>query len=123
MEKRERRRNRLPEGWLQEFIQAYDIQSTDDLKRALADLVGDTVETMMQVELDVDLGYSKNDSKNKATDNSRNGSSAKTLQSEYGAIEIDVPRDRKGEFEPKIVPKYKRDIQGLDSQIISISTT
>jgi transposase-like protein len=101
-EKRERRRNRLPEGWLQEFIQAYDIKSTDDLKGALADLVGDTVETMMQAELEADLGYAKNDSKNKETNNSRNGNSTKTLQSEYGAINIDVPRDRKGEFEPKI---------------------
>lgn len=118
--KRERRRNRLPEGWLQEFIKAYDIKSTDDLKVALADLVGDTVETMMQAELEADLGYAKNDSENKATDNSRNGSSPKTLRSEYGPIDIDVPRDRKSEFEPKIVPKYKRDIQGLDSQIISM---
>ncbi|MGI6452214.1 MAG: IS256 family transposase [Syntrophomonadaceae bacterium] len=118
--KRERRRKRLPEGWLQEFIQAYDIKSTDDLKGALADLVGDTVETMLQAELEADLGYAKNDSENKATDNSRNGSSPKTLRSEYGPIDIDVPRDRKGEFEPKIVPKYKRDIQGLDNQIISM---
>jgi putative transposase len=118
--KRERRRNRLPEGWLQEFIRAYDIKSTDDLKGALADLVGDTVETMLQAELEAELGYAKNDTENKATDNSRNGSSPKTLRSEYGPIDIDVPRDRKGEFEPKIVPKYKRDIQGLDSQIISM---
>jgi len=120
MAKRERRRNRLPEGWLQEFIKAYDIKSTDDLKGALADLVGDTVESMMQAELEADLGYAKNDTENKATDNSRNGSSPKTLRSEYGAIDIEVPRDRKSEFEPKIVPKYKRDIQGLDSQIISM---
>lgn len=118
--KRERRRNRLPEGWLQEFIKAYDIKSTDDLKGALADLVGDTVETMMQAELEADLGYAKNDTQNKETDNSRNGSSPKTLRSEYGLIDIDVPRDRKSEYEPKIVPKYKRDIQGLDSQIISM---
>lgn len=105
---------------MQEFIKVYDIKSTDDLKGALADLVGDTVETMMQAELEADLGYAKNDSENKTTDNSRNSSSPKTLRSEYGPIDIDVPRDRKSEFEPKIVPKYKRDIQGLDSQIISM---
>lgn len=92
-EKRERRRNRLPEGWLQEFIQAYDIKNTD-LKGALADLVGDTVESMMQAELESDLGYAKHDSENKDTDNSRNGSSPKTLRSEYGSIDIDVPHDR-----------------------------
>ncbi len=74
----------------------------------------------MQAELEADLGYAKNDSKNKTTENSRNGTSAKTLRSDPGEIEIDVPRDRVGEFEPKIVPKYQRDMKGLDSQIISM---
>jgi transposase-like protein len=108
------------EGWLEEFIKAYDIKDTKDLKGALADLVGDTVESMMQAELEANLGYSKYNTEDKDTDNSRNGSSSKTLRSEYGEIDIDVPRDRKGEFELKIIPKYKRDIKGLDSQIISM---
>lgn len=86
----------------------------------MADLVGGTVEKMMQAELEADLGYAKNDNGNKSTDNSRNGCSGKTLRSEYGEIDIDVPRDRKGEYEPKIVPKYQREIKGLDSQIISV---
>ena len=120
MTKRERKSDRLPEGWLEGFIQAYDIKSTEDIKGALADLVGGTVEKMMQAELEEDLGYAKNDNGNKSTDNSRNGSSSKTLRSEYGEIDIDVPRDRKGEYEPKIVPKYQREIKGLDSQIISM---
>ena len=120
MAKRERRADRLPEGWFKTFIEAYDIKTTDDIKNALADLVGGTVETMLQAELESDLGYAKNDSKNKATDNSRNGTSSKTLRSDLGEIEIDVPRDRDGEFEPKIVPKHQRDIKGLDSQIISM---
>ena len=120
MTKRERKSDRLPEGWLEGFIKAYDIKSTEDIKGALADLVGGTVEKMMQAELEEDLGYAKNDSENKSTDNSRNGSSSKTLRSEYGEIDIDVPRDRKGEYEPKIVPKYQREIKGLDNQIISM---
>ena len=120
MAKRERRADRLPEGWFKTFIEAYDIKTTDDIRSALADLVGGTVESMMQAELEADLGYAKNDSKNKTTDNSRNGTSSKTLRSDLGEIEIDVPRDRDGEFEPKIVPKYQRDMKGLDSQIISM---
>jgi len=68
MAKRERRTDRLPEGWFKSFIDAYDIKTTDDIKSALADLVGGTVETMLQAELEADLGYAKNDSKNKVTD-------------------------------------------------------
>lgn len=102
MTRRERRSNKLPEGWLKGFIEAYDIQSTDDIKDALKDLIGGTVETMMQAELEVDLGYAKHDSERKKTDNSRNGTSPKTLRTEYGAVDIAVPRDRNSEFEPKM---------------------
>src|SRR6056297_676885 len=108
MARRERKSDKLPEGWLKGFIEAYDIQSTDDIKEALKDLVGGTVETMMEAELEADLGYAKHDSENKKTSNSRNGSSSKTLRTEYGEVEIDVPRDRDSAFEPKIVPKHQR---------------
>ncbi len=120
MARRERKSDKLPDGWLKGFIEAYDIQSTNDIKEALKDLVGGTVETMMEAELEADLGYAKHDSENKKTSNSRNGSSPKTLRTEYGEVEIDVPRDRDSEFEPKIVPKHQREIKGLDNQIISM---
>lgn len=120
MARRERKSDKLPDGWLKGFIEAYDIQSTDDIKEALKDLVGGTVETMMEAELEADLGYAKHDSENKKTSNSRNGSSPKTLRTEYGEVKIDVPRDRDSEFEPKIVPKHQREIKGLDNQIISM---
>ncbi|MGI6545135.1 MAG: IS256 family transposase [Fastidiosipilaceae bacterium] len=120
MARRERKSDRLPEGWLQGFIEAYDIQTTDDIKEALKDLVGGTIETMMEAELETDLGYAKHDKENKKTNNSRNGSSSKTLRTEYGDVTIAVPRDRESEFEPKIVPKHQREIKGLDKQIISM---
>ena len=120
MVRRERKSDRLPEGWLQGFIEAYDIQTTDDIKEALKDLVGGTIETMMEAELETDLGYAKHDKENKKTNNSRNGSSSKTLRTEYGDVTIAVPRDRESEFEPKIVPKHQREIKGLDKQIISM---
>ena len=71
MARRERKSDRLPEGWLKGFIEAYDIKSADDIKNALADLVGGTVETMMQAELEDELGYAKHDVDNKNTENSR----------------------------------------------------
>ena len=120
MARRERKSDRLPEGWLQGFIEAYDIHTTDDIKEALKDLVGGTIETMMEAELETDLGYAKHDKENKKTSNSRNGNSSKTLRTEYGDVTIAVPRDRESEFEPKIVPKHQREIKGLDKQIISM---
>ena len=70
--------------------------------------------------MDVNLGYSREDASNKMTDNSRNGYSKKKVKSEFGMLEIDVPRDRKGTFEPKIVPKYKRDVSGIEEKVVSL---
>ena len=50
----------------------------------------------------------------------RNGHSPKTLKSQYGEFQIDVPRDREGEFEPKLIPKYQRDISGIEEKVISL---
>ena len=54
------------------------------------------------------------------TSNKRNGHSPKTLKSQYGEFRIDVPRDREGEFEPKLIPKYQRDISGIEEKVISL---
>ena len=54
------------------------------------------------------------------SDNKRNGHSSKTLKSQYGEFQIDVPRDRNGEFEPKLIPKYQRDISGIEEKVISL---
>ncbi len=62
----------------------------------------------------------KNQKRDLATDNKRNGHSPKTLKSQYGEFQIEVPRDRNGEFEPKLIPKYQRDISGIEEKIISL---
>jgi transposase-like protein len=61
----------------------------------------------MRAELTEQLGYEKNGTGGKPTENRRNGKSGKTLRTDQGAMEIEVPRDREGEFEPKIVPKHQ----------------
>ncbi len=68
----------------------------------------------MEAELDASLGYEKNHKNNVRTSNKRNGHSPKTLKSQYGEFQIDVPRDREGEFELKLIPKYKKDISGIE---------
>lgn len=60
--------------------------------------------------MDEALGYRKYDGMEKTSDNNRNGYSKKTVKTELGPVHVNIPRDRNGEFEPKIVPKYQRSI-------------
>ena len=74
----------------------------------------------MEAELDASLGYEKNQKGDLLTDNKRNGHSQKTLKSQYGEFQVEVPRDRNGEFESKLIPKYQRDISGIEEKVISL---
>ncbi|ALX09683.1 transposase-like protein [Acetivibrio thermocellus AD2] len=86
----------------------------------MKDLLGDTIQNMLEAELDEHLGYEKYESTEEAKSNYRNGYTSKTLKSSVGQVEIDIPRDRNAEFEPKIVPKYKRDISEIENKIIAM---
>jgi len=90
------------------------------LQEALKDLLGDTIQNMLEAELDEHLGYEKYESTEEAKSNYRNGYTSKTLKSSVGQVEIDIPRDRNAEFEPKIVPRYKRDISEIENKIIAM---
>ena len=74
----------------------------------------------MEAELDASLGYEKNQKGDLETSNKRNGHSTKKLKSQFGEFQIDVPRDRNGEFEPMIIPKYQRDVSGIEEKVISL---
>ena len=74
----------------------------------------------MQAELTGQIGYEKSESGEKQTDNRRNGKSSKTLRTDQGPMEIEVPRDRDGEYEPQIIPKYQREWRGFDDKILSM---
>jgi len=78
------------------------------------------IERMMQAELTEQLGYEKSDSGEKQTENRRNGKTTKTLRTDQGPMEIEVPRDRDGEFEPKVIPKHQREWRGFDEKILSM---
>ena len=91
------------------------------VQEMLKDLLGDTLQGMLEAEMDEKLGYSKYDYKNKDTDNSRNGHSHKNLRTSFGDVEISVPRDRKGEFEPQLVKKNQTSIsQDIEDKIVSM---
>ena len=78
------------------------------------------IERMMQAELTEQLGYKKSESGEKRTENRRNGKTSKTLRTDQGPMEIEVPRDRNSEFEPKVVPKHQREWRGFDEKILSM---
>ena len=117
-----RRRERMSEGKkniIAGLIQEYDIKTAEDIQEALKDLLGGTIQEMMEAELDEHLGYDEYE----RSDNPdyRNGVKHKKLRSSYGEIPIDVPQDRDGDFEPQIVPKRKKDISEIEQKIIAMS--
>lgn len=107
-------------NFIKQLIKENDIKSAKDIQEALKDLFAETIQEMLEAELDNELGYSKYDYKNKNTTNSRNGHSKKTVLSDLGEIELSVPRDREGDFEPEIVKKNQRDISGIEDQVLGM---
>ena len=106
---------------ISELLSAANVQSMDDIQELFKETIAEFVEVSLESELDNELGYEPYDVKNKATDNSRNGHSKKTLRTSMGKVDIDVPRDRNGVFEPKILPKNQTSIsQDMESKIISM---
>lgn len=97
----------------------YELNTAQDLSSALKNMFKDALQEMMNAEFDSSMGYSKYDKTSEKT-NYRNGSTKKNLKSEFGEFEFETPRDRNGEFEPKIVPKNVRDVSGIEDKIISL---
>lgn len=105
---------------LRAFIKENNLVTAKDAQDALKDLFAETIQEMLEAEMDTHLGYAKHDVKTKTTSNSRNGKSKKTVVSEYGEQEISVPRDRLGEFEPLVVKKHQSNVTGIEDQIIAL---
>ncbi|QOR34247.1 IS256 family transposase [Clostridium sp. 'deep sea'] len=105
---------------LREIISEGKLQTSEDVHNYLRDLFKDTLQEMLEVELETSLGYEKRERKDKQTKNKRNGYTSKKVKTKYGELAIEVPRDRDGEFEPKVVPKHKRDISGIEENVISL---
>lgn len=117
-----RQRKLSPErkAFIDSLLEHYQPQDAQDVQNMLKDLLGDTLQGMLEAEMDQKLGYSKYDYQNKDTDDSRNGYSKKTVVSSMGEIDLDIPRDRKGEFEPQIVKKNQTDISNIEDQVLSM---
>lgn len=100
------------------LIDEYDISTADDIQNALKDLLGGTIKSMMEAEMDEHLGYKTYERSDSS--NSRNGSKPKMIRSKYGEFPLDVPQDRESTFEPAVVKKRQKDISGIDDKIIAM---
>ena len=103
-----------------ELIEMYEIKTMSDIQDALKDLLGGTIQGMLEAELDEELGYERYEKTEVPKGNYRNGHKPKTLKSTMGEVEIDVPQDRNAEFEPKVVPKHKTNISQIEQKIINM---
>lgn len=117
-----RQRKLTPErrAFVNSLIEHYRPKDAQDVQEMLKDLLGDTLQGMLEAEMDESLGYSRYDYKNKETDNSRNGYSKKTVVSSMGEIDLDIPRDRRSEFEPQVVKKNQTDVSNIEDQVLSM---
>ena len=106
---------------ISELLSVANVQNMDDIRELFKETIAEFMQGSLEVELDEELGYEPYDVKNKNTENSRNGHSKKMLRTSMGKVEIDVPRDRKGDFEPKILPKNQTSIsQDMEEKIFSM---
>src|SRR5215471_17865766 len=111
----------LNDDLLDKLIEGY--QKPEDLigeNGLLKQLTKKLIERAMNAELTHQLGYEKHDPQGRGSGNSRNGKSRKNLKGDFGEIEIEVPRDREAQFEPKIVRKQQRRFDGFDDKILSM---
>ena len=120
------KRKRSPEelerrAKIRELLQISNISSMHDIQDLFKETIAEFMENGLDAELEEELGYSKYDYKNKETNNSRNGHSGKTLRTSFGNIDVDIPRDRAGQFEPQLLKKNQTSIsQDIEEKILSM---
>ena len=100
-----------------------DYKSPEDLlgeNGLLREMTRAVVERALHAELTHHLGCGKHDPAGRGSGNSRNGTTKKTIQGDFGEAEIAVPRDRNGTFEPQLIPKHQTRFSGFDTKILSM---
>ncbi|WP_446810954.1 IS256 family transposase [Methylomonas sp. 2BW1-5-20] len=111
----------IPTDLIDTLLSGY--QKPEDLlgeNGLLKQLTKALVERALEAEMTEHLGHGKHESVSNATGNTRNGKSRKTLKGDFGALPIEIPRDRHGQFEPQIIGKHQSRWTGFDDKIISL---
>lgn len=106
---------------MSELMKGLEIRDMADINSLFKEMIGSVLENGLEGELDEELGYSKYDYKNRETENYRNGHRRKSLKTSFGDMQLAIPRDREGEFEPQIIKKQQTTISGdIEEKIISM---
>ena len=116
---------RTPSEMMREYVNSQQFESTADIMAAMKEMFADVIQQVMECELDGVLGYEKGqwtaeDGESDTSKNYRNGHSKKRVKTQLGEVEIHVPRDRKGEYEPQIIGRYARNAEGMEEKIIGL---
>lgn len=115
--------NTAPAELLKEYVQSQHFTSTADIMAAMKEMFRDVIQTVMEVEMDEELGRQRCQRLEAAEGeprNYRNGYSKKTVKTQLGEVDIKVPRDRNGSYEPKIISKYDRNAEGMEEKILAL---
>ena len=110
---------------LRAFVNSQDFTSTTEIMNSMKELFSDVLQQVMEAELEEKLGYEKSERivenvESGHVKNYRNGYSKKTVKTQLGEVDIKVPRDRNGEYEPQIIGKYSRNVDGMEEKILAL---
>ena len=110
---------------MKEFVNSQNFSTTTEVMEAMKEMFRDVLQQVMESELDETLGYEKsnrmsNNEEIAVSKNYRNGFSKKTVKTQLGEVEVKVPRDRNGEYEPQIIGKYNRNADGMEEKILAL---
>ena len=111
----------LTKEQIQQFLRENNLKDGKSIEEAFTLQIKDVLQAALEEELTHELGYSRYDWKNKETDNCRNGHTPKRVKSSYGDLDLKIPRDSRGDFEPVIVKKHERSLPfSLEDKIMGL---
>ena len=113
---------KIPKELIKEYVKSENFTNTTDIMESIKSMFADVLNEVLQCEMDEQLGYDKHARTESGEEkkNYRNGSTKRKMKTQLGEVEISVPRDRNGEYEPKIIDKYQRNADGLEDKILSL---
>ena len=104
----------------EEIVKQYQPKNAEEMQEAIKEIFGPMFESMLKGEMEHHLGYESNDKGPKSTENRRNGYGEKSTHTTYGDIDIKVPRDRDGSFEPVSIPKRSKDVSAIENKVLAM---
>ncbi|WP_462412319.1 IS256 family transposase [Neobacillus sp. Marseille-QA0830] len=111
---------KIPKELIKEIIKEQKFTSTNQIMDTIKEMFAVILEEVLQCEIEEQLGYEKHQRRGNEPNNYRNGSTKRKLKTQFGEVEVNVPRDRKGSYEPQILDKYQRNTDGMEDKILSL---